>query len=114
VARAAAGGGWRASARRALPYLVASGSGFLIGYLLVYLFVFPSSVVPTDRPVPDVRGLLAEDAERALSGAGFRPRVGERRVNASAVPNTVLDQRPLAPTRKPKGSTVVYDVAIEP
>ncbi|HZF67576.1 MAG TPA: PASTA domain-containing protein [Gemmatirosa sp.] len=106
--------GWRTGARRALPWLVTASAGFVLGYLLVYLLVLPTSVVPTDRPVPDVRGLLAEDAERALRDAGFAPREGERRVNASVVPNTVLDQRPVAPSRKPKGTTVVYDVAVAP
>ena len=107
-------GGWRSGARRTLPWLVTAGSGFLLGYLLVYLFVLPAPVLPTDRPVPDVRGLLADDAERTLRDAGFAPRAGERRVNASVVPNTVLDQRPPATTRKPKGTAVVYDLAIEP
>ena len=112
--RTGSGGGWRSGARRSLPWLVTAAAGFLLGYLIVYLLVLPGSVIPTDRPVPDVRGLLVPDAERTLRAAGFTPRVGERRVNAMAVPNTVTDQRPPAPTRKPKGATVVYDVAIEP
>lgn len=116
AARATPGGksGWRSGARRALPWLVIAASGFLLGYLVVFLVVSPGGVVPTDRPVPDVRGLLAEDAERTLRDAGFAPRLGERQVNASAVPNTVTAQRPLPPTRKPRGSEVVYDVAVEP
>jgi 16S rRNA (cytosine967-C5)-methyltransferase len=100
--RTTSGGGWRSGARRALPWLITAGAGFLLGYLVVYLLILPGAVIPTDRPVPDVRGLLVEDAERALRDAGFAPRLGERRVNATAVPNTVTAQQPPAPTRKPK------------
>jgi beta-lactam-binding protein with PASTA domain len=107
-------GGWRAAPRRLLPYLVVGGSGFLLAYVAVYLFVFPSAVIPTDRPVPDVRGLLEQDADRALRDAGFSPQLGERRVNASVVPNTVTGQRPAPAARKPRGAVVVYDLGVAP
>ena len=60
-------GGWRSGARRTLPWLVTAGSGFLLGYLLVYLFVLPAPVLPTDRPVPDapVDGAFAARLRRA-------------------------------------------------
>ncbi len=112
--RRRAGGGWRGRARGALPFAVAAAAGFLAAYLAVYLFVFPSRLVPDDRPVPDVRGRLAADAERALRDAGFVARTGERRANASLEPGTVVSQTPAPSTSRPRGSAVVLDVAARP
>jgi beta-lactam-binding protein with PASTA domain len=109
-----AGPGWRVRARGILPYAVTGASGFVLGYLLVYLFVFPSALVPTDRPVPNVVGLLDQDAQRALREAGFEPRLGEQQVNSAVVAGTVLRQNPVAEARKPKGAPVVIDVAATP
>jgi beta-lactam-binding protein with PASTA domain len=93
---------------------VAAAAGFAIAYLVVYLFVFPSRLVPDDRPVPDVRGRLVEDAERALQDAGFTVRQGERRVNASLPPGTVSAQSPAPGGARPRGSAVTLDVVAEP
>ncbi len=119
AARAAAakagGGGWRARVRGLLPFAVAAASGFLLAYLAVFLFALPSSpLVPDERAVPDVRGRLVADAERALRDAGFAPRVGERRVNASLPPGTVVSQSPAPATERPRGDAVVLDVTAEP
>jgi beta-lactam-binding protein with PASTA domain len=111
---AGGGGGWRARARGLLPFAVAAASGFLAAYLVVYLFVFPSPLVPDDRPVPDVRGRLVDDAERALRDAGFVARRGERRANASLEPGTVVSQAPAPATSRPRGTAVVLDVAAAP
>src|SRR5206468_2206922 len=100
--------------RRVLPYFVVGGAGFLIAYLVVYLFVFPSRLVPNDRPVPNVVGMLQVDAERALRDAGFQPQQGERRVNASVPPETVVAQTPPATTMKPPNTTVIIDIAASP
>ena len=89
-------------------------SGFVLGYLIVYLFVFPTAIVPNDRAVPNVVGLLDIDAQRALRDAGFVPQLGEQRANASVPPNTVLQQSPIGTSQKPKGTTVVIDVAVAP
>ncbi len=119
AARAAAakagGGGWRARVRGLLPFAVVAASGFLVAYLAVFLFALPSSpLVPDERAVPDVRGRLVADAERALRDAGFAPRVGERRVNASLPPGTVVSQSPAPATERPRGDAVVLDVTAEP
>jgi beta-lactam-binding protein with PASTA domain len=114
-AKARAGGpNWRARARSALPFAVAAASGFAVAYLVVYLFVFPSRLVPDDRPVPDVRGRLVEDAERTLQDAGFAVRQGERRVNASLPPGTVAGQSPAPGGARPRGTSVTLDVVAEP
>jgi len=112
--REAAGAGWRARARGLLPFAVTAAAGFLLAYIVVFLFVFPSRLVPDDRSVPDVRGQLVDDAERALRDAGFTARAGGRRVNASLPPGTVVSQSPAAAARRPLGTAVVLDVAVEP
>ncbi|WP_275832173.1 PASTA domain-containing protein [Roseisolibacter sp. H3M3-2] len=91
-----------------------AASGFVIGYLIVYLFILPTALVPSDRPVPNVVGMLDTDARSTLSESGFVVQLGEQRPNASVPPNTVVRQSPVATTRKPKGSTVTIDVAVEP
>jgi beta-lactam-binding protein with PASTA domain len=97
-----------------LPFAVTAAAGFVLAYLVVYLFVFPSRLVPDDRPVPDVRGRLADDAERALRDAGFAPRTGERRIDASLAPGTVVTQTPPPGASRPRGAAVVLDVSAEP
>ena len=105
---------WRSGVRGAIPYAIVAASGFLLAYVLVYLFVFPTRLVPDDRPVPDVRGQLVDDAERTLRDAGFAPQNGGQRANASVPAGTVLDQSPAPTTQKPAGATVTITVAAEP
>ena len=105
---------WRSAARGSIPYAIAAASGFLLAYVLVYLFVFPTRLIPNDRPVPDVRGLLVDDAERTLRDAGFAVQDGGSRVNASVPAGTVLDQSPAPSTRKPEGATVTISPAAAP
>lgn len=107
-------GRWRGRVRGLLPFVIAAAGGFLLAYAAVYLFVFPSRLVPDDRPVPDVRGQLAEDAERTLRDAGFASRIGAQHVNASLPAGTVSAQTPAPAVRRPRGATVVLDVAAEP
>jgi beta-lactam-binding protein with PASTA domain len=106
--------GWRSAARGSIPYAVAAASGFLLAYVLVYLFVFPTPLVPDDRPVPDVRGLLVDDADRTLRDAGFAVQDAGARVNASVPAGTVLEQSPAPSTRKPAGATVTITAAAAP
>jgi len=108
------GGGamWRTRIRRVLPYVAVGGGGFLLAYLAVYFFVFPSRLVPNDRPIPDVVGMPVDAATARLSEAGFLPQVGEQRVNMSVPPFTVVKQTPAATTVKPRQTTVVIDIAV--
>jgi beta-lactam-binding protein with PASTA domain len=114
AAPAGGGGGWRARARGALPFAVTAAAGFLVAYLAVYLFVFPSRLVPDDRPVPDVRGRLIDDADRTLREAGFVSRTGEQRIDASLVAGTVVSQTPPSGASRPRGTVVVLDVSAQP
>ena len=59
----------RALGRRAFPYLVVSAFGFLLAYVLLFIFAFPSDVVPDDGRVPAVVGLPFDQAVAALEKA---------------------------------------------
>jgi beta-lactam-binding protein with PASTA domain len=97
-----------------LPYLVVGAAGFVSAYLVVYLFIFPTRLVPNDRPVPNVVGMLQVDADRTLREAGFQPQIGERHVNASVPPETVTGQTPPPTTMKPPNAVVIIDIARSP
>src|SRR5919107_691759 len=97
--------------RRLLPYLVAAAGGFLAAYLVIFFFVFPSSLVPDDARVPNVLGLQYDDAGRRLRAAGFVAARGEQVLHAAAPKSTVLRQDPGAGELEPKGMRVLLDVS---
>jgi beta-lactam-binding protein with PASTA domain len=101
----------RRRARRLLPYVIAATGGFLAAYLIVAFFVFPSEIVPSDAPVPNVTGELYDEAVTTLTKAGFRVAQGETRVHASAPKSTVLEQNPPAGSRELRGTRIVLDVS---
>jgi beta-lactam-binding protein with PASTA domain len=101
----------RGRARRLLPYVIAATGGFLAAYLIVAFFVFPSEIVPSDAPVPNVTGELYDEAVTTLTKAGFRVAQGETRVHASAPKSTVLEQNPPAGSRELRGTRIVLDVS---
>ena len=102
---------WRTATRRLLPYMIAAAAGFLLAYLVVFLFVFPDRVVPDDGSVPGVVGLDYADAERRLAVAGYEADVGLRRFNATAPQNVVLSQSPSPGTALARGMKVTLDVS---
>ncbi|HEU4566184.1 MAG TPA: PASTA domain-containing protein [Gemmatimonadaceae bacterium] len=102
---------WRGLARRSIPYAITAASGFLLAYLIIAIFVFPSSILPTDRKVPNVVGMTYDDATRELDRSGFRPATRERRYHASAPEGMVLEQEPVAGAVEGKGATVSLDVS---
>ena len=102
---------WRALARRLLPYAIAATGGFLLAYLVVAFFIFPSDLVPNDEIVPNVVGMSYDDAAARLSQVGFRPVQGESRVHASAPSNQVLEQNPPAGSRELRNTRVTLAVS---
>ncbi|MDQ6828010.1 MAG: PASTA domain-containing protein [Gemmatimonadota bacterium] len=99
-------------ARRAIPFLVIGIGGFLVAYVIVVLFVFPSRLVSNDNKIPNVMGIRYDDAERRLTNAGFAPAKGESRYHATAAPGQVLGQNPVPGSVMPKGARVVLDVSL--
>lgn len=101
----------RTKLRGSLPYAVAIVGGFVIAYLIVAFFIFPSGVVPGNAKVPNVAGLLFDDAEKRLAAVGFKASRGGEEYREATPVNTVLGQDPAAGTKEPEGSTVTLTVS---
>jgi serine/threonine-protein kinase len=97
--------------RGSLPYAVAIIGGFLIAYLIVAFLIFPSGVIPGNAKVPNVTGLLFDDAAKRLSSVGFKASRGGEEFREATPVNTVLGQDPPAGMKEPEGSTVTLTVA---
>lgn len=105
---------WRARARRWLPYVIALTAGFLVAYVIVFFFVFPSDVLPDEeRRVPEVVGLTYDKARQRLERAGFTAALGESRF--STPPKmTVLEQDPVDGVPAKEGAAVILHVSAGP
>lgn len=101
----------RTRLRRSLPYAVTIIGGFLLAYLVVAFVVFPSGVIPGDAKVPNVTGLLFDDAVERLAEVGFKAARGDSRYQGGSPKETVLDQDPRAGTREVEGSVVTLAVS---
>jgi serine/threonine-protein kinase len=101
----------RALGRRAFPYLFVSVSGFLLAYVLLFLFAFPAEVLPDDGKVPTVVGISFEDAVRALDKAGFHGVQGETRFHKTVAQGIVLQQDPPAGSTQKRGIDVTLAVS---
>ena len=102
---------WRSRVRTSLVYLVSVVAGFAIAWLIIAFVVFPTGVVPRDVKVPNVTGLMYEEAEQRLAQAGFKAEQGEQRYNNSAPKMTVLEQSPPPGTREGIGNPVTLVVS---
>jgi hypothetical protein len=100
--------------RKAFPYLIVAAGGFLIAYVITFLFAFPSDVLPDEGILPIVIGLPYEDAARALEKSGFVALQGERRIHKTAPEGTVLEQDPPAESRQKRGVDVRLAVSAGP
>ena len=102
---------WRSRVRTSLVYLVSIVAGFALAYLVVAFVVFPAGVVPRDVKVPNVTGLLFDEAEQRLVQAGFKAEQGEQRYNNSAPKMTVLEESPPPGSREGLGNTITLVVS---
>jgi serine/threonine-protein kinase len=101
----------RVRLRRSLPYAIAIIGGFLLAYLIVAFFVFPSGVIPRDIRVPNVTGLPFDDAVRRLAERGLRGVNGEERFHAASPKGTVLEQAPTAGSSDVEGANITLTVS---
>ncbi|HUQ19370.1 MAG TPA: PASTA domain-containing protein [Gemmatimonadaceae bacterium] len=101
----------RALGRRAFPYLLVSVFGFLLAYILLFLFAFPAEVLPDDGKVPNVVGVSFDDASAALNKAGFHAVQGETRFHRSVAEGIVLQQDPPAGSTQKRGSDITLAVS---
>jgi eukaryotic-like serine/threonine-protein kinase len=102
---------WRATSRRLLPYAVVAAGGFLLAYLVVAFLVLPPQIVPDDAKVPQVVGLLFDEAVTRLEAAGFKAKTGEERFVELAPKFTVLAQSPPPGATEPRGSEILLDIS---
>jgi len=102
---------WRATSRRLLPYALVAAGGFLLAYLFVAFLIFPPQIVPDDAKVPQVVGLLFDEAVTRLEAAGFKAKRGEERFVELAPKSTVLAQSPPPGATEPRGTEVVLDIS---
>jgi beta-lactam-binding protein with PASTA domain len=96
----------RSKLRGSLLYAVTIVGGFLLAYLIVAFVIFPSGVIPGNAKVPNVTGLMFDDATKRLAEVGFKSEHGESRFHAASPKETVLEQVPIAGTHEVEGTTV--------
>jgi serine/threonine-protein kinase len=102
---------WRTGLRTSLIYLIAIMAGFSAAYLVVAFFIFPAGIIPHEVKVPNVTGLVFDDAVQRLAQAGFKSEKGEQRYNNSAPKLTVIEQSPPPGTREGVGTMVTLVVS---
>ncbi|MBA2688520.1 MAG: PASTA domain-containing protein [Gemmatimonadaceae bacterium] len=103
---------WRAWSRRSIPYLVVGVGGFLLAYVIIFLFAFRSDVIPDDTIVPNVVGRLYEDAATTIEQAGFFAQQGEQRISKTAPKGSVLQQDPPGGSRQKKGTDILLAISL--
>jgi len=96
----------RTLSRRAFPYLIVGVGGFLIAYLLLFFFAFPSEVLPDNARIPRVVGMTYDAASSALEKVGFHALKGETRFHKTIPADVVLEQDP------PAGSVQKRDASV--
>jgi len=102
---------WRATSRRLLPYALVAAGGFLLAYLVVAFLLFPPEILPNDTKVPQVVGLLYDEAVARLEAVRLKAKVGEERFVELAPKSTVLSQSPPPGSIEPRGTEIVLDVS---
>ena len=101
----------RALGRRAFPYLLVSVFGFLLAYILLFLFAFPAEMLPDDGKVPTVVGLPFDNAVAALEKAGFHGVRSETRFHRTVARDIILQQDPPAGSTQKRGIDVMLAVS---
>lgn len=101
----------RALSKRAFPYLIVSVGGFLLAYVLLFLFAFPADVLPDDGRIPRVVGMSFDNAASALQKAGFHALKGQTRFHKTTPAGVVLEQDPPAGSVQKRGAEVTLAVS---
>ncbi len=94
------------------PILSTAIGGFVFGYILIALFLLPGTLSRGESAVPNVVGLLYNDAAARLSAAGFKVKTGESLNHPTAPRNSVLGQAPAPGLKGLKGDEVTLDVSL--
>lgn len=101
----------RALPKRAFPYLIVAVGGFLLAYLVLFLFAFPADVLPDDGRVPRVVGMSFDAAAKALDNEGFHALKGDTRFHKTTAEGMVLEQDPPAGSLQKRGAEVTLAIS---
>ncbi len=101
----------RTLGRRAFPFILVSVFGFLLAYVLLFIFAFPSEVLPDNGRIPTVVGLPFDAAMAALEKAGFHGMRGETRYHRTVAKDVILQQDPPAGSLQKRGVDVTLAVS---
>ncbi len=101
----------RTIARRSFPYLIVGVGGFLIAYVLLFIFAFPADVLPDDGHVPRVVAMSFDAATSALEKAGFHAIKGQTRFHKTIPRDVILEQDPPAGSLQKRGANVTLAVS---
>lgn len=102
---------FRALPKRAFPYVVVAVGGFMLAYAALFFFAFPADVLPDEGKLPNVVGLLYDDAAATLQKAGFYAHKGDQRFSRTAPDGSVLQQDPPGGSRQKRGIDVTLAVS---
>ncbi|MEO8193149.1 MAG: PASTA domain-containing protein [Gemmatimonadales bacterium] len=102
---------FRALPKRAFPYLIVAVAGFLIAYVILFLFAFPADVLPDDGRIPRVVGMTFDAAAAALEKGGFHALKGQTRFHQTTPEGVVLEQDPPAGSLQKRGGEVTLAVS---
>lgn len=81
------------------------------GYLVAALYLFPSPLLPSERRVPEVVGLGAQDAQRELEERGFEAVIAASEPHPTAPAAIVTWQDPPSGVAAPRGARVELTVS---
>ncbi len=94
------------------PIVSTAIGGFLLGFVIVALWLLPQTLIRGESAVPNVVGLLYSDAATRLTAAGFTVKTGDELHHPTAPKGSVLGQTPAPGIKAQKGNDVVLDVSL--
>ena len=94
------------------PLVSTATLGFSIGFAAIALWLLPGVVGKSESVVPNVVGLLYNDAAARIDAAGFKARTGEKLNHPTAPRTSVLGQLPAPGVKALKGDEITLDVSL--
>lgn len=95
-------------------YALTAIAGFLLGWLVVAVFLLPGERTQDAVVTPSVIGMSLDDARHILDSVGLQHALGEERASTTVPPNAVMAQSPTAGASVRRLTTVRLDVSAGP
>ncbi|MCU0626532.1 MAG: PASTA domain-containing protein [Gemmatimonadaceae bacterium] len=96
------------------PFIATALTAFAAGFVVVALWLLPDTFRTVEAKVPNVVGLLYDDAKARLQQAGFDAAEGETLTHPTAPRGSVLGQLPEPGALEARGATITLDVSLGP